>query len=106
MLLDNDVMTDREAQSSPFSGRLGREERIENSFLHMGRNTAAVVANSDLHLVSKVFCRRQKCGFVSVVGGKSFAHRRSVKTVGDEVEKNARDFLRKHVNLPRIRVKR
>src|SRR5215813_3977722 len=102
MLLDDDVMTDREAQSSPLSGGLGREERIENSLLHVGRNAAAVVANSDLHLVSKIFCRCQKCRFVAVVSGQSFTLCCGVETVGDEVEENARDFLRKNVNVARI----
>jgi hypothetical protein len=60
MLLDDDVVTDGQAKSSPFSGRLGREERIEDLLLHLGWNAGAVVADPDLHAVAEVLYRRNR----------------------------------------------
>ena len=36
MLLDNDIVTDGQAEPSPFSGRLRCEEGIEQLLLHFG----------------------------------------------------------------------
>jgi len=73
MLLDDNVMTDRQAQSSPFSGRFGRKEGIENSILYVGRNAIAVIADSNFYPVAEVLCRRRKGRFVSIVSGLSFS---------------------------------
>ena len=54
MLLDDDVVTDGKAQSSPFTGRLGRKERVEHLFLDLGRYTSAVVADPDFDALAKV----------------------------------------------------
>src|SRR5262252_6073249 len=48
MLLDNNVVTDREAEPGAFPGGLGREEGIEHLLLHLGWNTSAVIADLDL----------------------------------------------------------
>ena len=60
MLLDDDVVADGQAKPGAFSGRLGREERIEHLLLHLGRNAGAVVADPDLHAVAEVFGRGSK----------------------------------------------
>ena len=60
MLLDDDVVTDREAEPGAFSGRLRREERIEDLLFHLGWNAGAVVADPDLHAVAKVFGGRSR----------------------------------------------
>jgi len=57
MLLDNDVVTDRETEAGAFPGGLGREEGIEHLLLHLGWNTSAVIANSDLDSLAEA-CRR------------------------------------------------
>ena len=59
MLLDDDVVTDREAEPGAFSGRLRREERIEDLLFHLGRNAGAVVTDADFHTVAKVLWWRQ-----------------------------------------------
>jgi hypothetical protein len=64
MLLDDDVVTDREAKPGPFSGRLGREERVKHLLLHLGRNASAVVADPDFDAVAKVFGRGSKSWLV------------------------------------------
>ena len=38
MLLDDDVMTDREAKTGALASRLGRKEGIEHLFLYLGGN--------------------------------------------------------------------
>ena len=52
MLLDDDVMTDRETKPGPFSRRLRREERIEHFVLHLGWYPGAIVPNPDLDAVA------------------------------------------------------
>ena len=45
MLLDDDVVTDREAKAGALSGWFGREEGIEHLLLYIGRNAGAVITN-------------------------------------------------------------
>ena len=54
MLLDNDVMGHREAESRPFAGWLRGEKGIEHLFSHFGSDTDAVVANSDFDCLAEV----------------------------------------------------
>ena len=60
MLLDDDVVADRQAKSRALAGGLGREERIEHLFLHLGRNAGAVVADRDFDPVAEILGRRSK----------------------------------------------
>ena len=60
MLLDDDVVTDGQAEPSPFTGRFGREERVEQLLPHLGRNTGAVVAYPDFDPVAEVLGRGSK----------------------------------------------
>ena len=48
MLLDDDVVAEREAEPGAFAGGLGGEERIEHFRLHLVGNAGPVVANGDL----------------------------------------------------------
>ena len=66
MLLHDDVVSDRQAKAGALSGGLGREERIEHLFLHLGRNAGAVVANPDLHAVAEVLCRGARVGSIAI----------------------------------------
>jgi hypothetical protein len=52
VLLDDDVVTNRKAEASTFSGWLSREEWIEHLLLYVGRNTAAVVVDPDFNAVA------------------------------------------------------
>jgi hypothetical protein len=54
MLLDNDVVADGDTKAGPLASRLRREEWIEYLFLHLKRNTSAIVANPDFHTVAEV----------------------------------------------------
>ena len=53
MLLDDDVVTDG-PQPSPFTGRLGRKEGIEQLLLRLRRDTGAVVADPNLDAVAEM----------------------------------------------------
>ena len=67
MLLDDDVVTDGQAEPGPFTGRLGREERVEQLLLHLGRNAGAVVAYPDFDAVAEVLGRGSKRWLVATV---------------------------------------
>src|SRR5689334_25071054 len=54
MLLGDDIVADRQAETGAFAGWLGREERLEQFFALFGRNARAVVAHPDLDRVAEV----------------------------------------------------
>ena len=59
MLLDNDVMSYRKAEPRSSTGRLGGEERIEYLLFYIGRDTKAVITDTDFHRAAKVPGRGQ-----------------------------------------------
>ena len=105
MLLDDDVVTNGQAKPSPFTGRLGRKERVEQLLLHLGRNAGAVVANPDFDAVAEVLGRGSKRRLVVASIRLGFALRRRVEAVGDQVEQRPRDLLREQIDLTGGRVK-
>ena len=105
MLLDDDVVTDRQPQPRTLAGGLGREERIEYLFLHLGRNAGAVVADADLHAVAEATCRGGK-GRLETVAGLRLARGRCVEAVQDQVQQHPRDVLRENVGLAGGRIER
>jgi len=66
MLLDDDVVTYRQAKPRALTGGLGREERIEYLLLHFGRGIPVpFVADPDFDTVTEVLGRGQPTvGFV------------------------------------------
>src|ERR1700733_8040849 len=64
VLLDDDVMTDGQAQSGSFTGGLGCKERIEHLLLHLGRHAGAVVADPDLDAVAEILGHGSQNGLV------------------------------------------
>ena len=81
MLLDDDVVTDGQTKPRAFSGRFGREERIEHLFLHLGRNAGAVVANPDFDAVAKVLGGGSEGWLVIAAIRLRFALGRCVKAI-------------------------
>ena len=106
MLLDDDIVTDREPEPGAFSGGLGREERIEHLLLHFGRNAGAVVADPDFDAVTEVLRRGSKGRLVVATIGLCFALGRCVEAVRNQVEQNPRDLLRENVDLSSSRIER
>src|SRR5262245_20841386 len=64
VLLDDYVVADRQAKAGAFPRRLGREEWLKHLFLHVGRNTGAVIADPNFHTITKAFGRSRESGFV------------------------------------------
>jgi hypothetical protein len=106
VLLDNDVVADRKAKSSPFSGRFGRKEWIEYPFLHFRQNPGAIVANADLYPVAEVSGRGLDGGLVAVAIGLPFSLGRGIESVRDQVQENPRNVLWKNIGLAGSRIKR
>ena len=60
MLLDDDVMTNGQAEPGPFTSRLCRKERVKQLLLHLRQNAGAVVAYPDFDAVTEVLGRGSK----------------------------------------------
>src|SRR6516165_1533226 len=98
MLLGDDVPADREPETGPFSGWLGRKERLKQLFPDLGRNSATIVAHADFDRVSEIVCgylqRRPVIGpgavALSLVGG--------VEAVAEQVEQHAGNLLRRQLD--------
>ena len=97
MLLDNDVVADGEAKTSAFSGRFGREKRVEHLFFYVRRHTGAVVANSDFHTIPKVSGRGRESWLVVATLSLCSAPGRSIEAVCNEIKKSPPDVLRENV---------
>ena len=81
MLLDDDVVTDGKAKPRALADGLGREERIEHLFLHLGRNAGAVVANPDFDAVAEVLGRGSKSRLIIAPIRVRFALRRRIEAI-------------------------
>src|SRR6516164_4172994 len=81
MLLDNDVVTDREPKPRALSGRLRREKWIEHLLPHVRRNTVAVVANPNFHAVTEALRRGNEGWLVVAPFRLRMALRRRVKAI-------------------------
>jgi hypothetical protein len=83
MLLDDDVVTNGQAEPSPFTGRFCRKERVEQLLLHLGWDAGAVVAYPDFDPVTEVLgrCSQRRLVVASIRLG--FALRRCVEAVVD-----------------------
>jgi hypothetical protein len=55
MLLDNDVVTNRETKPGAFTSRLGCEERVEYFLFDVGRDARAVIPYPDFHPIAEAF---------------------------------------------------
>src|SRR3979411_1486027 len=55
VFLPDYVVAPRETKPGPAARRLGRKERIEHLFLHLGRDAGAVIANANFHATTEVF---------------------------------------------------
>jgi hypothetical protein len=97
MLLDDDVVTDREPKPGSLAGRLGGG--VEHLLPDLGRNPNAVVANRDLYAVAEVFRRSHKSGLIAIAIVLLFALGRRIKTVRDQVQESPCDLLRENIDF-------
>src|SRR5687767_5778233 len=99
MLLDDNVVAQREAEAGPLPGRLGGEKRVEHPIAHLRRNADSIVADPDLNAVAEVFRRSGKRWFVTGAGSLRFALCSCVKTVRDQVQEHPGNFLREEIDF-------
>src|SRR5271168_4109002 len=101
MLFNDDVVAQREPEASAFAGGLGGEERIEHLRFDLLRNAGAVVSDFDLDSFAEILRRGLEGRFKRAVALRLALHRR-VEPVGNQIEENAREFLRVDVNLANV----
>src|SRR5271170_7466326 len=73
MLLDDDVMADRQPKPSSFPGWLGREEGVEHLFPDLSRYAGAIIANLDLDAGAKTSSGRCQDRLVAIVAALALA---------------------------------
>ena len=86
VLLDDDVMADGQAKAGALSGRLRREEWIEDLFLHVRRNTGAIVPYPDFYAIAKALGRGSEDRFIAIASGLRLAFCGRVKTVRNQIQ--------------------
>src|SRR5262249_15847622 len=97
MLLDDDVVTDREAKACALASWLSCKEWVEHLFFHVRRNTGPVIADSDFDIIAKVFGRgRERWVVVTTIGFRS-ALGRGIESVCNQIKKSPPDVLRENV---------
>src|SRR5262245_20180168 len=104
MLLDDDIVTDREPEPGSFSGRLRCEERVEHLFFYFRWNTRTVVADPNFHTIAKASCRGHQSWFIAIPISLGPTLCCRIEAVRDQVQKHPRDILRKYVGLPSGRI--
>src|SRR5215471_13580482 len=99
MLLDDNVVTDGEAEAGPFSCGFRGEERVEHFFFHARRNAGAVVANCYLDTITQIpSCGSQSWLVIAAIAfGSAFG--RCVKAIGDQIKQSPRNVLWEDVGL-------
>src|SRR6516165_498877 len=99
MLLDDNVMSDGQAEAGALSSRFCREEGIEHLFPNLRRNARTVIANADFDAVAEVLRPSGKSRFMAIAIVLLFALGRCIEAVRDQVQKCPRDLLRVHIDL-------
>src|SRR5207237_10147948 len=93
VLLGHDVVGDREAEPGPFSGRLCREERLEQLVPYLRWNTDPVIARSDFDRIAEVSRRHPQGRLEFRVASLSLALGGGIEAVADQVQTDAGDVL-------------
>src|SRR5207249_3389081 len=105
MLLDDNVVAQRETKTRSLARGLRRKEGIKDLFLHRGRNASAAVTDPDLHAVAEIFGCGSEGGLITIAIDLGLTLRRRVEAVGNQVQKHPCDFLGKHVDLTSVGIK-
>src|SRR5215831_2623221 len=99
MLLDDDIVTDRQPKTRAFARWLGGEERIEHLFPDLRRNPNTIVANPDLHAVAEAFGRGGDGRLKAIAAFLSLALGCRIEAIGDQVQEHPRNLLGINVDL-------
>src|SRR5205823_7738132 len=99
VLLRYNVVADRQTEAGSFAGRLGRKERPEQLVLDLGPDAGAVVAHPDLDRLAILARRHPQGRLERSVAALPGAPRSRIKTVAEQVEKDAGHLLRRHLYL-------
>jgi hypothetical protein len=105
VLFHDDIVADGEAKTRAFSGRFGREKRVEHLFSHVRRHTGAVIVNSDFHTIAKILGRGRESRLVVATIDLCSAPGRSIEAVCNEIKKSPPDVLRENVCPTSRRIK-
>src|SRR5581483_11715927 len=103
MLLHHDVITDGKTQAGALPRRLGSEEGIEHFLLHLRRNTGSIITNTDFHPIAKTFGRSPQPRLEAPIS-PGFTLCRRIKSIADQVEEHAGDFLGIKIDLAGARI--
>src|SRR5215475_6642224 len=98
-------MAYRQSESRTFPGRFRSEERVEHPFLHFRRNSCAIIADLYLDMVIAAERRRADYRLKASASILRLALGHGIKAIRDQIEKDAGDFLRKHLDHTGLRVK-
>src|SRR6516225_9441538 len=98
MLLRDDVVADREAETGALTGRLGREERLKQLVPDFGRDAGAVVAHPDLDRLAQIAGRHLEGRAIAGLAVAAGTPGGGIKTVADEVQEHAGHLLRRQLD--------
>ena len=104
MLLCDDVVADRQTEAGTLTGRLRREERLEELVLDLGGNAGAVVADANLDGIAEIAGRHRqgRAEIRSAVFAPPFG--RGIEPITDQVDEHAAHLLRHQFDLSEIAV--
>src|SRR3984957_2303697 len=105
VLLDDNVVAQREAKTGSFAGGLGRKERIEYLLPYLGKNTDTIVAHPDLDAVTETSGRDHQRRLVAVNPDFPPALHRRIGTIRNQIQKDARNLLRTQIDHSGRRIK-
>src|SRR5689334_9287902 len=98
MLLRDDVPADREPETGPFAGWLGREERLKQPVPDFGWDAGAVVAHPDFDRLAQVSGRDLEGRAIAGLAVAAGALVGGVEAVTKQVQKHAGHPLRRQLD--------
>src|SRR5215472_16961774 len=99
MLLDDDVVTDRQPKAGALASWLGGEEGIEHLFPDLRRDPNTIIPDPNLYAVAEALGRSGDCRLKPVPTFLPLAFGGRIEAIGDQVQEHPRNLLRKSVDL-------
>src|ERR1700751_368195 len=98
MLLRDDVPADREPQTRPFAGRLGREERLKELVPDLRRDPGAVVAHPDFDRLAQIAGRHLEVWPPARLAVAAGALVGGVEAVAEQIQEDTGHLLRRQLD--------